>query len=549
MSVIEELKLTERDFKTVQKLIFDLAGISLSNSKQIMVHGRLAKRVRQLNLRSYSEYIDIVLSGRDPDETTRFINALTTNKTDFFREKHHFDFLMNKAFPALRAKAAAGGPKKLRIWCSASSTGEEPYTLAITAREFFGVNTDWDIRILASDIDTDVLAKASDGIYEADRLVDVPLHVRQSYFTRESRSENSRWIAKPTLRELITFRRINLQESPWQINTEFDIIFCRNVMIYFNAETQTALIERFAEKLNSDGHLIIGHSESLFGISNRFKPLGETIYGFASPQSVPARSKTLKIALPQPVAPKPTGSPASSTSYEKATGPAPVLAPAPSSRPAPWPAIATPPSTPSRNEAAQRESAFNSVPEPPAFAQDERYSIIVGEVCASNQPIWISTVLGSCVATCLYDEVAGVGGMNHFMLPESRGNPRACASFGIHAMEMLINEIMRYGGDRRRLKAKFFGGGAVVRSQAKSWNIGEQNVEFARTFLDTERIPIVAEHVGGTCGMRVQFHTQSAKVLVRPIDHQAALVVEKNDQLQAQRVLKQHTEVEAVTLF
>ncbi len=125
MSAIEELKLSERDFKTVQKLIYDLAGITLANSKQIMVHGRLAKRVRQLKLRSYSEYIDIVLSGRDPDETTKFINALTTNKTDFFREKHHFDFLMNKAFPALRDKAIAGRQKKLRIWCAASSTGEQ----------------------------------------------------------------------------------------------------------------------------------------------------------------------------------------------------------------------------------------------------------------------------------------------------------------------------------------------------------------------------------------------------------------------------------------
>jgi len=542
MSVIEELKLTEHDFKTVQKLIFDLAGITLSNSKQIMVHGRLAKRVRQLKIRSYSEYIAIVLSGRDPDETTRFINALTTNKTDFFREKHHFDFLMTKAFPALRARSLAGGPKKLRIWCSASSTGEEPYTIAITAREFFGINSDWDIRILASDIDTDVLSKASDGVYEADRLVDVPLHVRQSYFTLESRSEDSRWIVKPTLRDLITFRRINLQESPWQVNTEFDIIFCRNVMIYFSAETQTALIERFAEKLDPEGHLIIGHSESLFGISTRFKPLGETIYGFANAESVPARSKLLKSVTPQSVASNPLASKFAGLPVKSA---ADVRAKAPAARPP----VAAPQPAKSRSDAAASESAFNSTAAQQPFAQDEKFSIIVGEVCASSQPIWISTVLGSCVATCLYDEVAGVGGMNHFMLPESRGNPRACASFGVHAMEMLINEIMRYGGDRRRLKAKFFGGGAVVRSQAKTWNIGEQNVGFTRAFLDTERIPIIAEHVGGTCGMRVQFHTRSAKVLVRPIDHQSALVVEKNDQLQARRVVKQQFEAEAVTLF
>lgn len=496
--MIDELKLTERDFKTVQKLIFDLAGISLSNSKQVMVHGRLAKRVRQLNLGSYSEYIDIIVGGRDPDETTKFINALTTNKTDFFREKHHFDFLTTNVFPTLRDKANAGHPKKLRIWCAASSTGEEPYTIAMTVREFFGASSDWDIRILASDIDTEVLSKASAGVYDAERLADVPLHLRRNYFNRESRSEDSRWTAKPILRDLITFRRINLQESPWQINTQFDIIFCRNVMIYFNAETQAALIERFAEKLNPEGHLIIGHSESLFGISTRFKPLGETIYGFAPGQAVTSRntnSGSVKVV--------------SRSVNEK------------------------------KDESENKSEAVNSAPlpcaEPDAFAKDPKHSIIVGDVRASREPVWISTVLGSCVATCLYDEYTGVGGMNHFMLPESKCSPDACASFGVHAMEMLINEIMRCGGDRRRLKAKFFGGGAVVHSQSKNWNIGDQNVQFTRSFLETEGIPIVAAHTGGNCGMRVQFHTRSAKVLVRPLDPQSSLAVEQMAQKQSVR--------------
>ena len=545
MSVIEELKLTERDFKAVQKLIFDLAGIALSNSKHIMVHGRLAKRVRQLNLRSYSEYIDIVHSGRNPDETTKFINALTTNKTDFYREKHHFDFLINKAFPALRDKTLAGRPKKLRIWCSASSTGEEPYTIAMTVREFFGINSDWDIRILASDIDTDCLAKASEGIYDAERLVDVPSHLRHSYFTRQGRSEDSPWVAKPVLRDLITFRQINLQQAPWQINTEFDIIFCRNVMIYFNAETQSALIERFAEKLDPEGFLIIGHSESLFGISDRFKPLGETIYGFANAQAVPIRPKAsrsnLVANLPaqtvRAVPPTPSQLPPSKFDASKAVRS--TIGNRAISTPAPPISVAN---------AAQNESDFNSISCDPN-SQDERHSIIVGEYFVSSQPVWISTVLGSCVATCLYDEVAGVGGMNHFMLPESRNNLKACASFGIHAMEMLINEIMKCGGDRRRLKAKFFGGGAVVRSQAKAWNIGEQNVAFAKQFFETEKIPVVASHVGGTCGMRVQFHAQTAKVLVRPLDQQASVSIDQSQREKAREILQQSTQRAIATLF
>lgn len=502
---MDELKLTERDFKTVQKLIFDFAGISLSNSKQVMVHGRLAKRVRHLNLSSYSEYIDIIVGGKDRDETTKFINALTTNKTDFFREKYHFHFLSKTVFPALREKANAGHPKKLRIWCSASSTGEEPYTIAITTREFFGINTDWDIRILASDIDTDVLSKASAGVYEADRLADVPLHIRQNYFTRASRSEESPWTVKPVLRDLITFRRINLQETPWQINTQFDIIFCRNVMIYFNAETQSALIERFAEKLDPEGHLIIGHSESLFGISNRFKPLGETIYGFA---------------------------PGQTTSKKKVTASLPKASSAPSVRVR----VSEPEETPTSPSAFVDSTPVKSS-DSEAYAKDPKHSIIVGDVRASRDPVWISTVLGSCVATCLYDEYTGVGGMNHFMLPESKCSPNACASFGVHAMEMLINEIMRCGGDRRRLKAKFFGGGAVVHSQSKNWNIGEQNVQFTRNFLETEGIPIVAAHTGGTCGMRVQFHTRSSKVLVRPLDSQSSLAVEQMAQKQSARTV------------
>ncbi|MDX1925993.1 MAG: CheR family methyltransferase [Pirellulaceae bacterium] len=508
MLMIDELKLTERDFKTVQKLIFDLAGISLSNSKQVMVHGRLAKRVRHLNLSSYSEYIDIVASGKDPDETTKFINALTTNKTDFFREKHHFDFLTTNVFPAIRERANAGRPEKLRIWCSASSTGEEPYTIAITVREFFGINSNWDIRILASDIDTDVLAKASAGVYDAERLADVPLHIRQNYFTRESRSEDSRYTVKPVLRDLITFRRINLQEAPWQINTQFDIIFCRNVMIYFNAETQKILIERFAEKLDPDGHLIIGHSESLFGISNRFKPLGETIYGFAPGQA--------------------TATGRSTTSSPKVTSPTSSLASVQTR-------VHSEPKVTREAEPVIAGSSLASESSP--NDGDPKHSIIVGDVLASREPVWISTVLGSCVATCLYDEYTGIGGMNHFMLPESKCSPNACASFGVHAMEMLINEIMRQGGDRRRLKAKFFGGGAVVHSQSKNWNIGDQNVRFTRSFLETEGIPIVAAHTGGTCGMRVQFHTQSAKVLVRPLDPQSSLAVEQMAQKQSVRVV------------
>ena len=303
MTMLQEPKLTERDFKSFKGLIYKLAGIALADSKQIMVQGRLSKRLRALDMDSYSEYWDLISSNRDPEEVTRFVNALTTNKTDFYREKHHFDFLQSTVFPKIKEKAARGGPKRLRIWCSASSTGEEPYTLAMSVREFFGADSSWDIRILASDIDTDVLHTASEGLYTQDRVADMPARLLHQYFQRESRSPESSVRAKPILRELITFRQINLQNSEWPINTIFDVIFCRNVMIYFDAPSQTKIVNHFAEKLADDGYLMIGHSESLFGLTDLFKPLGETIYGRNLAVSAPRKSKQLvpvQVETPTP---------------------------------------------------------------------------------------------------------------------------------------------------------------------------------------------------------------------------------------------------------
>jgi chemotaxis protein methyltransferase CheR len=180
--VANEANLSEREFKAFQKLIYDLAGISLADTKQIMVQGRLSKRLRALDISSYREYYERLCSKQAGDEVERFINALTTNKTDFFREAHHFDYLTNTIFPKLAARAERTGSKKIRIWCSASSTGEEPYTIAMTIREYFGAQSDWDIRVLASDIDTDVLKTAQEGWYVDDRFDELPNALKKKYF-------------------------------------------------------------------------------------------------------------------------------------------------------------------------------------------------------------------------------------------------------------------------------------------------------------------------------------------------------------------------------
>jgi chemotaxis protein methyltransferase CheR len=502
MTIADELSLSDREFKSIQSMIHQFAGIALADSKHVMVQSRLAKHVRRLQLDSYSDYVRFLECPENTEEVTTFINALTTNKTDFFREKHHFDFLMTQVFPELKRKAEASGNRRLRIWCSASSTGEEPYTIAMCVREFFGENSSWDIRILASDIDTDVLTKASDGVYDAERFLDIPPVLIKKYFEKQGRGDDVPARAKATLRELITFRRLNLLDDQWPISTVFDIIFCRNVMIYFDRPSQTKIVEHFAEYLKPDGHLIIGHSEALFGITNRFKSIGDTIYTLEcseTPKSNPLVVKTHSREQPLSVRSKHTDSPA-----------APHV----------------------------------------ELCQDEpKKSIIIGEVFSSRKPMWISTLLGSCVAVCLYDDVAKVGGMNHFMLPTPSDDTLKCASYGIHSMELLINSVMRSGGDRRRLKAKLFGGGNVIQTSAKQARIGASNVEFAEQVLNTENIPIVAQLTDCDTGMNVKFHTHTHKVIVRMLDPDSAEKIQRRDEVLAFTLQKKFAQLNEVVLF
>jgi chemotaxis protein methyltransferase CheR len=522
MSATQEATIAPREFKVVQRMIYDLAGIALSDSKQIMVQSRLAKRLREHNMFSYAEYLDLLQKDPDSEEMVRFINALTTNKTDFFRENHHFQFLSTNLFPSLKEQGEASGVRKLRIWCSASSTGEEPYSIAIAVRQFFGLDTDWDIRILASDIDTDVLKYASSGVYPSDRFAEMPSPTQKQFFDRMSRSENADWSAKSTLRDLITFRRINLQDE-WPINTSFDIIFCRNVMIYFDSATQKKLVERFREKLTVDGHLIIGHSESLFGLSNQFKSLGETIYQKVNSETVASKGRSTEVASsPQDL----------NRIIETKSA-----------------SLATSNQIPQRRETRASQVVVPRAPKPLQEAvSDPKFPIIVGEVRASSRPEWITTLLGSCVATCLYDDVNHVGGMNHFMLPSSDCKPFESASYGVHAMEILINRIMNAGGERRYLKAKIFGGGNVIRT-GQQWDIGANNIAFAKQFLETEGFPLVASYTGGNVGMQIQFHTHSAKVLVRLLDQAITQsLIHKEESLSSSICINASRPIE-VTLF
>lgn len=267
-----EFDLTDRDFERACRLIYRGAGISLSPAKRNMVYGRLARRLRQLGETSFERYLDRIESG-DLAEIETFTNALTTNLTAFFREPHHF--------PILAAHLRrAGASRPLSVWCAACSTGEEAYSIAMTAVEAFGSFAP-PVRIFASDVDTNVLATAQAGIYSEDHAEKIAPQRRKRFFLRGSGAYAGQMCVRDELRSLITFRRINLLEPGWPLREPLDAIFCRNVMIYFDRPTQLAILKRFAPLLRPDGVLFAGHSESLHHAARLFRPRGRTVYELA----------------------------------------------------------------------------------------------------------------------------------------------------------------------------------------------------------------------------------------------------------------------------
>jgi chemotaxis protein methyltransferase CheR len=272
-------RISDKEFRAFRELIFAEAGISLSDAKRVLVCSRLSRRLRHYGFETFSQYYDHLMSG-DPagDERLKMINCITTNKTDFFREMHHFEFLRSQFFPELRERVLRGGARRLRIWSAGCSSGEEPYSIGMTVRDVFGFLPGWDIKMLASDIDTDMLSAAERAIYPAERLESVPAEHQRRYFLRGRGEWAGYFKVRSELRDLVTFRRINFADAAWPIQTRFDVIFCRNVIIYFNRETQRRLFERLATYLQPDGCLMVGHSESLQWLSDLFVPLRGTIY-------------------------------------------------------------------------------------------------------------------------------------------------------------------------------------------------------------------------------------------------------------------------------
>lgn len=264
-----EFVFTASDFERVCGLIRARAGISLSSSKQDLVYGRLARRLRALGFRSFAHYLDQLDDPAAP-EWEHFTNALTTNLTSFFREKHHFDMLADY----LREHAGHG---PLRLWSAAASTGEEAYSMAITVAQTLHRATD-EVRILATDIDTSVLDKARAGIYPAERVDNLPADVCKRYLQRGKGVHEGQVRVVERLRSMISFKRLNLLAESWPMRHRFDVVFLRNVLIYFDKSTQSVLIEHLSRTIKPGGLLFIGHSESPHVDRRVLEPIGRTAY-------------------------------------------------------------------------------------------------------------------------------------------------------------------------------------------------------------------------------------------------------------------------------
>jgi len=270
-----EFHFTDRDFEAVRTALYEHAGISLNDGKRDLVYGRLSRRLRALRFTEFAAYLDFLASPAGESEMVHFINALTTNLTAFFREPHHFDYLATNVLPEAMRRHA--GDRRIRFWSAGCSTGEEPYSIAMVVREAMPNSQNWDLKILATDLDSNVVATAKHGQYAAQRIAGLSKSRASKWFHRAGTQSSDTVQVNGSLQELITFKQLNLM-SEWPMRGPFDVIFCRNVVIYFDKPTQKKLFARYADMLVDGGCLFLGHSETMHTLSDRFELIGQTMY-------------------------------------------------------------------------------------------------------------------------------------------------------------------------------------------------------------------------------------------------------------------------------
>lgn len=265
-------KLTDEEFAFFKAIVYREAGIKLSDMKVALLQSRIMRRMRALQISTFREYRNY-LDDYYQDEIVDFINAVTTNKTEFLRENKHFDFMLSTALPIFENS----NRDEIRIWSAGCSTGEEPYSIAVTCSEYFAKNK-ITVKILATDIDTQVLTHGYKGIYPKNTIDVFTPAIQQRYFKAVNTEKGVQYEVVPEIKSMITFKRLNLLDSSYPMRKKFDIIFCRNVIIYFDKDTQRILFDKMYNYLADDGYLFIGHSENLSGVNGNFKSVGHTIY-------------------------------------------------------------------------------------------------------------------------------------------------------------------------------------------------------------------------------------------------------------------------------
>ena len=271
---VREFQFTDGDFQALRSMVKEMTGINLAESKRELVYGRVSRRLRALGLASFGAYRELLESG-DGSELVAFCNALTTNLTSFFRESHHFDYLRDQ-FLVPRREAGQRG-ERIRIWSSACSSGEEPYSIAMVVAETIPDWQRWDIKILATDLDSDILARAQRGSYNAERVKGMDPKRMSRFFTEVRNGSETAYQVVPELAKLITFKQINLMHD-LPMPGPLDVIFCRNVVIYFDKDTQRGLFSRISKLQRPGDLLMLGHSETLFKVSDDYSLIGKTIY-------------------------------------------------------------------------------------------------------------------------------------------------------------------------------------------------------------------------------------------------------------------------------
>ena len=378
------------------------------------------------------------------------VDLVTTNKTSFFRESHHFDRLRRQILPGLHE----AGRRRARLWSAGCASGEEAWSLALTLADFQAGHQGFGGHVLATDLDRRSLARARTAVYARSELETHAGAGWRRHFLEGTGDLAGSVRAGPTLRRLVEFRRLNLVDPDTRLRPGLDVVFCRNVLIYFDRETRGRVIDRFADVLRPGGYLFLGHAETLSDPDDRFVALPDNTWR--------------KRLEGEPVGP--------------ADEPAVVVGDR-------WPG------TPGLRRA----------------------QVIVGDVFADARPAIVRTLLGSCVATCLWDPEAGVGGVNHFMLPGGREDGPSPRRFGERAMELLFERLQRLGARPERLRAKIFGGSQVLMSGHGDQGVAARNVRYALQHMAAHHIPVEADRTGGHLPLEVFFQTHDGRAWVRAL--------------------------------